>query len=627
MEQEKESVGETALTIVDPLKQPLKKRLKTSSNLKPEVFFNDPVKDDFRVFLTLLWRHLKLPDPTPLQLDIAYYMQHHPRSGEIDHLIIMAFRGAAKSWITGAYVLWTLLRDPQKKVLVASGSVRRSVAFVNWCLNLIAEMPILQHLRPKPNQRQSSQAFDVGPARPDQTPSVFAVGITAQIVGFRGDLIVGDDVETNTNSMTPDMREKLADSVREFDAIIKPGGQIIFLGTPQTEASIYNVLEKERGYVIKIWPARFPNGKQRRAYGSRLARWVQWKLEGDPSLAGTSTEPSRFSDEDLSAREMSWGKAGFALQFMLDTSLSDVDRYPLRLGDLIVMSLDRRNGPDLVSWGRGDHLTHKDVQTISFDGDRVYGPASVSESFSKWQQIVAFIDPSGKGKDETTLTIGAVLHSTAFCLKQAGWLDGHGEKTLKEIAKLLVEYNVSVCRVEEDFGQGMFAQLLQPYVKQAWKEKAAQLPHHPSDKRKATEIVSERAKKVQKELRIIQALEPVFKAHRLVMAKEVLQEDYAVTQSRDGTELRDRYSLMYQITRLAREKDCLTHDDRVEGLSGFITMVLEQLGIMPADAAEKAQEERLEKELAKFFKDAEEVAGIGAGRRLLRRGLRGGGRR
>ncbi|WP_230173186.1 hypothetical protein, partial [Rhizobium sp. CECT 9324] len=69
-------------------------------------------------------------------------------------------------------------------------------------------------------------AFDVGPARPDQTPSVFAVGVTAQIVGFRGDLIVGDDVETNTNSMTPDMREKLADSVREFDAIIKPGGQI-----------------------------------------------------------------------------------------------------------------------------------------------------------------------------------------------------------------------------------------------------------------------------------------------------------------------------------------------------------------------------------------------------------------
>lgn len=590
------------------------------------VWYDDPVKDDFRVFLTLLWRHLKLPDPTPLQLDVAYFMQHHERSGEIDHLIIMAFRGMAKSWITGAYTLWTLHRDPQKKVLVASGSVRRSVAFTNWCLNLIAEVPFLQYLRPKPNQRQSSQAFDVGPARPDQTPSVFAVGITAQIVGFRGDLIIGDDVETNTNSMTPDMREKLADSVREFDAIIKPGGQIIFLGTPQTEASIYNVLEKERGYVIKIWPARYPTGKQRRAYGSRLASYISYHLDRDPQLAGRPTEPSRFSDEDLLAREMSWGKAGFALQFMLDTSLSDVDRYPLRLGDMIVMSLDRRTGPDLVSWGSGDHLSLKDVQTISFDGDRVYGPASVSEAFSKYQAIRAFIDPSGRGKDETTLTIAALLHSTVFVLKQAGWLDGFGEPTLKEIAKLLVEFNVQTCRVEEDFGSGMFAQLLRPYVKAAWEEKR-KATKNGEPVRANTEITAEKAAKQQKELRILEVLEPVFQGHRLVMAKEVLQDDYRVTQARDGTELRDRYSLMYQITRLARERDCLAQDDRVEGLAGVVGMFLDELGLMPRLQAEKAEQERVEKQIEEFFASADRAVGIRNLRSWLKPGLRGGGRR
>lgn len=625
-------MSEPSLTLVDPLKVPRKERLKSSTAGPQAVPFNqtvygDPILDDFRVFLALLWRHLGLPDPTPLQLDVAYYMQHHPWSGEIDHLIIMAFRGMAKSWITGAYVLWTLLRDPQKKVLVASGSVRRSVAFVNWCLALIAEMPLLQHLRPKPNQRQSSQAFDVGPARPDQTPSVFAVGITAQIVGFRGDLIVGDDVETNTNSMTPEMREKLADSVREFDAIIKPGGQIIFLGTPQTEASIYNTLEKERGYVIKIWPARFPSGKQRRSYGGRLARYIQWKLDQDPTLVGQSTEPTRFTDEDLAAREMSWGKAGFALQFMLDTSMSDVDRYPLRLSNLIVMSLDRRTAPDLVSWGTGDHLALKDVQTISLDGDRAYGPASVSEGYSKYQAVRAAIDPSGGGKDETTLTIGGVLHSTVFVLKQAGWLDGHGDQTLKEIAQLLVEYNVQVVRVEEDFGQGMFAQLLRPYIKDAWEKKAKQLPRPEGESRKGTEIVSERAKKQQKEHRIIAALETAFNNHRVVVSKELLQDDYRVTQSRDGTDLRDRYSLMYQITRLTREKDCLTHDDRVEGLAELVTMFQEELGLMPADQAEKAEEDRVLKELRRLGVEEDRVFGIRPAGSRLRGGLRQGGRR
>lgn len=583
------------------------------------------MRDDFRVFLTLLWRHLNLPDPTPLQLDIAWFLQHHPRSDEIDHLVIMAFRGAAKSWITGAYALWTLHRDPQKKVLVASGSVRRSIAFVQWCLSLINEMPLLQHLRPRPNQRQSSQAFDVGPARPDQTPSLFAVGITAQIVGFRGDLIIGDDVETNTNSMTPEMRGKLSDAVKEFDAIIKPGGQIIFLGTPQTEASIYNELPK-RGYVIKIWPARYPTGKQRRMYGPKLADWVAYALDRNPKLAGTPTEPSRFSDEDLAARELSWGKAGFALQFMLDTSLSDVERYPLRIGDLIVMSLDRRTGPDLVAWGSGDHLAHRDVETISFDGDRAYGPASVSEGYSKYTRKCAFIDPSGKGKDETTLTIGAVLHSTAFILKQAGWMDGYGPKTLSEIANLLVEFDVAVCRVEEDFGQGMFAQLLKPYVKEAWDKKAAQMPRRPDDRRANTEIVSERAAKVQKELRILEILEPAFQAHRVVMAKEVLQDDYRTTMQRDGTDLRDRYSLMYQITRLAREKDCLTHDDRVEGLAGVLAMFTEELGLMPTRQAEKAEEERM-KAMEREFEEAERRLGGVFRRRRLRGGLRAGGKR
>lgn len=617
------------LKIVDPLKDPEGSPSRGLSFVEDEKghwryqVFGEPLKDDFRVFLTLIWRHLNLPDPTALQLDIAWYLQNHGWTGEIDRFIIMAFRGAAKSWITAAYVLWNLLRNPQLKIGVFSGSGRRSVNFVNFCLNLIAEVPDLQHLRPLPNQRQSSSSFDAGPARPDQTPSVFAAGITSSIVGFRADIIVGDDVETNKNSMTPDMREKLSDSVREFDAIIKPGGQIIFLGTPQTEASIYNVLA-DRGYVIKIWPVRYPNGKQRRMYADKLAPWVLHQLQTNPSLVGSSTEPGRFSEEDLIGRELSWGKAGFALQYMLDTSLSDVDRYPLRLRELIVMSLDRRTGPDLVSWGSGDHLRYRDIAPIALDGDALYAPASASENYSKYLAMSGFIDPSGDGKDETTLTIGGVINSTPFVLKQAGWMDGFGEETLKEIAKHCVEFNVRTLRVEEDFGQGMFAKLLEPYLKAAWKE-ANKL--RPKADHGATEVVAERAKKVQKELRILEVLEPLFNAHRLVIAKEVLEEDVSQVKRRDGTDLRDRYSLMYQITRLTREKDCLTHDDRVEGLAGLMGMFLEFLGLHPGEEAEKRREADLEEELRRFDEEFDGLQGVGRASRVLRGKLRTGSQR
>lgn len=597
--------------LIDPLKSPkASPRLDpTTSHTKPlhwaKVVYGDPLKDDFRVMLTLIWRHLGLPDPTPLQLDIAWYIQHHGWNGEVDRLIIMGFRGVAKSWITGAYALWIIYRNPQLKVGVFSGSGRRAVNFVTWCLLLIREVPEFKHLMPRPHQRSSSQNFDVGPATPDQTPSIFAAGITGQVVGFRADVIVGDDVETNKNSMTPDMREKVSDGVREFDAIIKPGGQIIFLGTPQTEASIYNSLAK-KGYAVVIWPARYPGRKLRRIYGNRLAPFITHKVERDPTLVGHSTEPGRFSDDDLAARERSWGKAGFALQYMLDTSLSDVDRYPLKLRDLIVMPLDIRTGPDMVAWGTGDHLKVREVDAVCFDGDGLYGPSNECKTFTKYQQVVGFIDPSGKGADEASLTIVALLHSTVFVLYQGGWQDGYADDTLKDMAKACVKYGVRKLRIEEDFGQGMYAQLLKPVLKKAWD---AANRKRSRDDQGATSVETERATKVQKELRILEVLEPAFSSHRVVIGLDVLLDDASQVERRDGSDLADRYSLMYQITRLARERDCLTHDDRVEGLSGAVRMFLDHLGLSPQDQADEEAERRLEEWLEEMERQADDMRG------------------
>lgn len=574
----------------------------------------------------MLWRHLNLPDPTPLQLSMAYSLQHDPESRRV----IMAFRGAAKSWITAAFTLWNLYRDPQLKVLVASGSVRRSVAFVNFCLQLIGTVPCLKHLQPKNNQRQSSMGFDVGPSLPDQTASMSAFGITAQIVGARADIIVGDDVETNTNSMTDTMRSKLADAVKEFDAILKPGGIIIFLGTPQTEASIYIVLQG-RGYVIKIWPALFPNTKQQKAYGSHLAEYIRHQIELNPKVIGNSTEPTRFSNEDLAGRSLSWGKSGFALQFMLDTSLSDVEKYPLRLRDLIVMSLDPERGPDTVSWGTGEHLVLNDVQAVGLSGDRLYGPASTSESFSKYERRYGFVDPSGKGADEATLTLGGVVHARPFVLKQAGWLDGSSQETFDAMAEIIVSHKLLMVRVESDFGMETYGQLLRNAVDKAWKlrNKALRIPEK---EWKTTKIETVTAKKVSKELRIVNTLEPLFNSHRIVIAKEVFEEDFQQVQKRDGTATRDRYSLMYQITRLTKEKGCLTHDDRVEGISGLMDMYSDILGLDPDVSAESAAIEDALADLEKRYGPGIVIGDDGSItpgsiRRQIRGGLLSGRRR
>jgi hypothetical protein len=74
---------------------------------------DDPVKllrDDFKIFLQALWSQLDLPSPTRAQYAIADYLQHGPK-----RLQVQAFRGVGKSWITGAFVLWTLFRRRRKE--------------------------------------------------------------------------------------------------------------------------------------------------------------------------------------------------------------------------------------------------------------------------------------------------------------------------------------------------------------------------------------------------------------------------------------------------------------------------------------------------------------------------------
>ena len=65
--------------------------------------------------------------------------------------------------------------------------------------------------------------------------------------------------------------------------------------------------------------------KQKTGYGKRLSPFIDEMQLGE----GEPVDPKRFNTFDLLEREASYGKSGFALQFMLDTTLEDVDRYPL----------------------------------------------------------------------------------------------------------------------------------------------------------------------------------------------------------------------------------------------------------------------------------------------------------
>ena len=101
------------------------------------------LQDDFKLFLQALWDQLDLPQPTRAQYAVADYIQHGPK-----RLHVQAFRGVGNSWITGAFVLWTLFKDPEKKIMIISASKERADNMSIFLQKLIIETPWLNHLQP-----------------------------------------------------------------------------------------------------------------------------------------------------------------------------------------------------------------------------------------------------------------------------------------------------------------------------------------------------------------------------------------------------------------------------------------------------------------------------------------------
>lgn len=528
-------------------------------------------KADFRVFIYMVWKMISLPDPTPIQYDIAHTLQNLPN----DRFIIEGFRGVAKSFITCAYAVWTLWRDPQKKVEIVSASKDRADANAIFIKRIIYTLPFLAHLKARPDQRDQQNLFDVGPAVPDISPSIKSVGISGQLTGSRADLLIADDVEVANNSGTQTQRDKLNEAVKEFDAIIKPKGQIVYLGTPQNEMSLYNELQ-QRGYKCRIWTVLYPESlSEREFYGDRLAKIIADKYDNNPELyAGKPTDPRRFDEEEIYKRRLSYGKAGFALQFMLNTNLSDQEKYPLKVQDLMIANLSIEEANLKWYWSNDRQLRINDLPCVALKGDYFYEPQGRSNEIFEYTGTVMAVDPSGRGKDETSYAIVKYLNGYLFVLEVGGTREGYSDSTLRQLANKAKIYGVNEIVVEGNFGDGMFSQLFKPVLNDI----------HPCS-------VTEVKNYAQKEARIIDTLEPVMMRHKLIIHKQVIIDDYQVYENAPA------YSLIYQMTRLSRDRGALAHDDRLDALCMAVAY---WLAVMDRDE-EIGMQEQIEAKLEQWL--------------------------
>jgi len=509
------------------------------------------------------------PDLNRMQADILGFLF----SGN-KYRMVMAQRGQAKTTLTAIYCVFMLIHKPHYRVVVFSQNSKRAKEIAGWVIKIFNAMDFLEFMRPDKyaGDRASIESFDVHWyfRGTDKSPSVACYSIESGAQGSRADLIIADDIESLQNSRTVGGREWLMEQTLEFESI-NQFGDIIYLGTPQSVDSIYNWLPS-RGYVVRIWTGRYPTIAQMEYYGDKLSPLIAQDMEGRDELRigggldgsmGQPTCPEMYDNDLLNEKELAQGKAKFMLQFMLNTGLSDADRFPLRLSDLIVTSFSKDRGQVMPIWCQAGPCAWDSAPKFGTrKTDKFFYPMQVEYDMGQFERTVMYIDPAGGGLndgDEMAYAIIKLMGTCIYVYDVGAVKGGYSEESM---IKLVMAAKNAQCKevfVEKNYGNGAHVAAIKPFFERHW---PVQL-----------EAVQEAG---QKELRIIDVLEPVISTHRLIVRPEVVQSDIETIQQYSA-EKRMSFSLFHQMANITRDKGCLKHDDRLDALAGAVRQVVENL--------------------------------------------------
>lgn len=508
-----------------------------------------------------------------LQVDMGKYMQYGPRRS-----MIQAQRSQAKSTIVAMFAVWQLIHDCKHRVLIISAGSEVASEIANWVIQIIMNWDILASMRPdrQHGDRASTKAFDVHwqLKGPEKSPSIACIGITANMQGRRADLLVPDDIESSKNGTTETQRAILEHLSKDFTSICK-SGRIMYLGTPQTVDSVYNILP-QRGYEIRVWTGRVPTDEEARHYGDNLAPFIQAMMD-DPAnkigggldgSRGVPTDPLLLGEQTLNDKELDQGPAYFNLQHMLNTELSDELRHPLKCKNLVVMNFSLDEAPGRIDWlPSPDKLVPAPGYICK---PQLYRPFNTSQELYKFEGKHVYVDTAGGGKngDETVAVVTNFLHGYIFVPEILKLPGGYNDDYYVALSQLCMRHNVNSVDVEKNFGFGAFAAAWRPVMLREYKKEG-------KDNCPRIEDVWESG---QKELRIIDTLEPIMARHRLIIHEDVIAYD-TESAKKYPIDSAESYKLFHQISKISRAPGSLLHDDSIDSLAGGCRKWVERTAI------------------------------------------------
>lgn len=257
------------------------------------------MKINFYEFIYVWFKLQNLSVPRH-QRKIAEWLSTLWQSADERQGLLMAFRNSGKSTVVGLFCAWVLYRESATRILVMAADHALAKKMVRNVKRIIEQHPLTGHLKPERLDQWAADQFTVRRDVELRDPSMLAKGIGANITGLRADLIICDDVEVPRNCDTALKRMDLREKLEELDYILTPQGMQLYIGTPHTFYTIYQVAADKSKPEIEPFLLNFK------------------KLEV-PILTrrNRSAWPERFSLEKIASLRLRSGENKFLSQMML----------------------------------------------------------------------------------------------------------------------------------------------------------------------------------------------------------------------------------------------------------------------------------------------------------------------
>lgn len=187
----------------------------------------------FLAFFLMFAEHRKWTVPAA-HIIICNWLEHRG-----DLAVLRCHRGIGKSTILGVYNAWRYHDNPQYRILHQSESDKTAYKTSRETKAVLRSHPLTRDLF----RDGGVEEWWVDGAADERNASMHAKGILSNVTSARCDEAQNDDVEVPRNIQTPEAREKLEYRLGEQVHIMVPGARQLFVGTPHTHDSIYDKME------------------------------------------------------------------------------------------------------------------------------------------------------------------------------------------------------------------------------------------------------------------------------------------------------------------------------------------------------------------------------------------------